>query len=409
MEQKKKILSDSVWSIAGLVVMNVMLQFAVYPFWERKAGEAALGNILYLISLMNVISVSIGVSANYARMKRSENDRAGNKPYIVLLGICSLIAFGSAVVISLLGGVELSPIEVCLFGLVMVCTMWRYYADVEFKLSLNYRSYFLYYFSISVGYAVGIALFYVTGLWPLTLLTGEVFGLIYVLIRGKIFRPSVPFVMSEFVDITKLAIMLFGAEAIATLIFNADRIMLKALLGDVAVTEYYLASLLGKTIALLTGPLTGVIVGYLFKFKGDLSLKWMNVIFGASVAVIALTTAACTVGSYIIIPFLYPDQYADIKSYFLITNLSQVFYFIANVITVILLRFAKSRYQLYVNIVYAVAFLALCIPFTVYGGFGGFCFGLLLTCFARFITSVILGYFSVIRSKRTAKNNERLL
>ena len=41
MGQKKKILSDSVWSVAGLVLMNVALQFAVYPFWERRAGEAA--------------------------------------------------------------------------------------------------------------------------------------------------------------------------------------------------------------------------------------------------------------------------------------------------------------------------------------------------------------------------------
>ena len=39
MNSKKKILSDSVWSVAGLVLMNVALQFAVYPFWERRAGE----------------------------------------------------------------------------------------------------------------------------------------------------------------------------------------------------------------------------------------------------------------------------------------------------------------------------------------------------------------------------------
>ena len=57
MGQKKKILSDSIWSVAGLVLMNVALQFAVYPFWERRAGEAALGNILYLISLMNIFAV----------------------------------------------------------------------------------------------------------------------------------------------------------------------------------------------------------------------------------------------------------------------------------------------------------------------------------------------------------------
>ena len=85
MLQKKKIISDSIWSIGGLVLMNVMLQFAVYPFWERKAGEAALGNILYLISLMNVFSVSAGVSISYARLKRSSESETKNSPYLCIL------------------------------------------------------------------------------------------------------------------------------------------------------------------------------------------------------------------------------------------------------------------------------------------------------------------------------------
>ena len=139
MEQKKKILSDSIWSVAGLVLMNVALQFTVYPFWERKLGEAGLGSILYLISLMNVFSVSMGVSVNYARMKRSASGDTLNTPYLVILTAASLIAFGGAFVISLIGGVELSGVETVVFGLVMCATMWRYYADVEYKLYLNYK------------------------------------------------------------------------------------------------------------------------------------------------------------------------------------------------------------------------------------------------------------------------------
>ena len=78
---------NSVWSVAGLVLMNVALQFAVYPFWERRVGEAALGNILYLISLMNVFAVSIGVSVNYARLKKSAVSETHNTPYLVILGV----------------------------------------------------------------------------------------------------------------------------------------------------------------------------------------------------------------------------------------------------------------------------------------------------------------------------------
>ncbi|MBE6576550.1 MAG: hypothetical protein E7653_00245 [Ruminococcaceae bacterium] len=400
MEQKKKIVSDSIWSIAGLVFMNVAMQFAVYPLWERRAGEVALGNILYLISLMNIFAISLGVAVNYARMRKSATDTTSNSPYFgVLLGT-TVVAFAAAMLIAFFGGVEMTLPEALLFGGLTVATMWRYYADVEFKLYLNYKSFFLYYTIIGVGYLVGIALFYVTGLWPLTLLVGEIFGLIYVLLRGKVLRIDGPIYGSDTGELVKLVLILFGSEAISNLIFNADRIMLKPILGAEAVTEYYLASLLGKTIALLTVPLSGVVIGYLSKYKGDLSLKAMNLIFAGSLVCAVLGTAACTVGSYIIIPILYPDQMADIKQYFIVTNLSQVLYFIANVITVILLRFAKSRYQLYVNVVYAVAFAAICIPSALLGGFWGFCIGLLATCTIRFAVAVALGYFSIISTKR---------
>ena len=324
MEQKKKIVSDSIWSVAGLVIMNVALQFAVYPLWERRLGEAGLGSILYLISLMNVFSVSMGVSVNYARMKRSTGGVTTNTPYLMILGGASLIAFGGAFVVALIGGVALSLIETVIFGLVMCATMWRYYADVEYKLYLNYKSFFLYYLFISIGYGVGIGLFFLTGLWTITLLVGEVFGLAFVLIRGRIFRVDERTDAAQLLGLTKLTIVLFGSEALSTLIFNADRIMLKALLGDVEVTNYYLASLLGKTIALLTVPLSGVVIGYLSKYKGELKVKGMNLITALSVGAVLLATAACTVGSYIIIPILYPNQFESIKSYFIVTNLSNI-------------------------------------------------------------------------------------
>ncbi len=406
MEPKKKILSDSVWSISGLVMMNVALQFAVYPFWERRAGEAALGNILYLISLMNVFSVSMGVSVSYARLKKSASEKTNNTPYLLILLLATAVAAIIGVLLSLFGGVEMSATETVLFAALMCATMWRYYADVEYKLSLRYKNYFVYYLCISLGYAVGIALFYVTGLWPLTLLVGELAGLGYVALCGKVLRFDVTPGNSDFSGVFKLVLILLGSEILSTLIFNADRIVLKAVLGEVAVTEFYLASLLGKTIALLTAPLTGVIVGYLSKYKGDLMPKGMNITVLIALGGIVLATAACTLGSYIIIPILYPDQFADVKRYFLLSNLSQVIYFVGSVITVVLLLFAKSKYQFYITAVYAVTFVAVCIPFALKLGLSGFCLGLMITCAARLAVTVCLGYFTALKNVKKKRRAE---
>lgn len=400
MEQKKKILSDSIWSIMGLVLMNVTLQFAVYPFWERRAGEAALGNILYLISLMNVFAVSAGVSVSYARLKRSADRTTGNSPYLVILLISTVIAALFGVLISLFGGVEMGLSDTVIFCSVVCLTMWRYYADVEYKLSLNYRSYFLYYLFISVGYAIGLALFYVTGLWSITLLLGEAFGLAFVFIFGKVLHPEKTLDREELSEAFGLFAVLLGSEVLSTLIFNADRILLKLVIDEVAVTEYYLASLLGKTVALLTSPLTGVIVGYLSKYKGELKVKGMNIVTVLSLCLVSLGALACTVGSYIIIPILYPEQYEQVKQYFLVANAAQVTFFVGSVITVVLLRFGKSRYQMYITAIYAITFLAVCIPFALEWGLKGFCVGLAITTAARFLVTVALGYFTAVKNGR---------
>ena len=405
---KRKIMTDMIWSVSGLVLMNVTLQFMVYPFWEKKLGEDGLGNILYLLALMNILAVSIGISVNYARITASNKGETKNTVYMLVMAVASAFSFGAAILIGFFGGVEMTLLEKLLFGVVMCATMWRYYADVEYKLFLNYRSYFVYYLFISIGYGIGIGLFYLTGLWPLALLTGECFGLAFVLIRGKIFKPDGKAESSEVRAVIKISVLLFAAEAISTLIFNADRIALKTVINETAVTNYYLASLLGKTMALITTPLNGVIVGYLAKYKGDLKFKLMNIITVAALAVIALATVACTVGSHILIPILYPDQFDNVKEYFVVTNLAQIFYFAANVITVVLLRFARSRYQIYVNIAYALAFCAICIPLAAAYGFGAFCTGLLITCFIRFFTAIALGYFSVISAKIKNKKTQQL-
>ena len=402
MRSKKKMLADSAYSVSGLVFMNAVLQLAVYPIWERRLGAEKLGDILYLISLMSVFAVSMGVSVGYARMRKSVSAKTRNTPYMVILACASLVALDVAFLVSMLGGVELDLAETLLLGLLMCATMWRYYADVEYKLYLNYKRFFIYYLLIGVGYLVGLLLFYITELWLLALLAGELFGLLYVLLRGRIFiiddEPFTP----ELDFAAKLSLTFFGAEVLSTFIFNADRIILRSLIGSEAVADYYVASLFGKTAALLTVPLSGVVIGYLAKYKGVLSHKLMNMITAGAGIGIFLGSAACTVASNIFIPIIYPDRLDAVKAYFVSANLSQILYFASNVITVILLRFARSKYQLYVNAVYAVAFVLICIPCAIFGGLRAFCIGLALTCLIRFLFAAGLGYYTVFFRRKIA-------
>ena len=351
----KRLLSDSAWSIAGLVLMNMTAQFAVYPLWNRELGNDAYGRILYLIAGMNIIAVSMGVACNYARMKaRTE-----------LLGIA---------------------------------TMWRYYADVEYRLKLDYKSFFIYYLVISIGYGIGAGLFLWLKLWPLALLPGEMAGIFLVYRRGTVLRKTERENAGLDQAVTGMVTTLFATEVISNLILNGDRMLLNLLVNATAVTVYYQASLMGKTMALVTMPLNSVLIGYLSRFKGGLTKKIMNRVTLACLAAVPLATLAATVGSHILIRILYPQNYELVSPYFIMANTAQVAFFVSGVAATVLLRFCKTGYQLYINLVYAGLFVALCIPGVLLWQVEGLCIGMMIAGLLKLGYVLLLGYKSIKNS-----------
>lgn len=399
-EKIKALLTDSMWSIAGLMLMNVVMQFLVYPVWNSRLGSEEYGNILYLISIMNIIAISVGSACNYARMTESATKNTYNINYNIILFISSIVVIPVIIIVGKFAGVSMSTSDTIAFLILTILTMWRYYADVEYRLNVNYKGYFVYYLMISIGYLIGIGAFYVTGMWALALIPGEIAGLITVFIKGTVFKKDVSFSAQAFKEVFKVVIVLIITDIISNIVFNGDRLVLKVFIDGTAVTAYYLASLLGKTISLISTPLNSVIIGYLAKYKGKLNLKMMNIVTAVSLAAVLVGTFLCTVASHILIAILYPQNYNEVKEFFVIANMAQVFYFVTNVITVILLRFSKARYQLYINVIYAAAFCAICIPVTMIGGdMWTFCIALLAVCVIRMVASLFLGYKDAILLK----------
>lgn len=385
--------SDSMWSIAGLVLMNVVAQFIVYPFWNRYLGNEVYGNVLYLISLMNIFAIAAGTACNNTRMVKSATETTENGDYGLILSVMTIVAVPFGIVVYLLNEPDAAPVETVLFILLTVLTFWRFYSDVRYRLNLDYRGYFCYYLVISLGYFVGIFLFRITGYWALALIPGEAAGIAMSYSRGSPIRKGLLKPGPQWKSAFRMFLTLLGSNMLSHIIFNGDRVLLNLAMGGSAVTIYYLASLLGKTMSLITTPLNSVIIGYLAKYKGNLTLRLMNMILMISLLVTAIGTAGCTVASHILISILYPQNYDAVKAYFWISNATQVIFFTGNITNLLLLRFSSPRYQVAVNFIYASSFVCLCIPATYFSGFGGFCTALLATSIARLAASFALGYF----------------
>ena len=389
----KGFLDDSLWSIIGLSIMNIISQFVVYPVWHNHYGDEKYGNIIYIMSIINIFSISVGSSVNYIRMLDEANEKTQNGKYSRFLFRMSPIMGVICLAVSFFSLPKLSSVDSLCIVILSILIMWRYYADVEYRLNLNYRGYCLYYIIISLGYLLGCYFFYLTNIWALTLIVGEAFGLIWVYCKGTVFKRSCKALDEKKGMFYKNVAYLTGASLTSNVIFNGDRLILQNFLNGTAVTTYYLASLLGKTMSLITTPMNSVIIGYLTRYKGKIKRKVINYIIIGSIGIIMLCTVVSTFASYIIIYLLYPNNLLQVKDFFIIANLTQVIYFVCNVLLTILLRIGKIHSQLYTNIVYAALFVLLCPFCAVKFGMWGFCFSLLIVNFTKYMLCIILCYY----------------
>jgi Na+-driven multidrug efflux pump len=72
-------------------------------------------------------------------------------------------------------------------------------------------------------------------------------------------------------------------------------------------------------------------------------------------------------------------------------NLGQVFYFIANTLTVILLRFTDEKYQLVINILFLIVFVVIAIPMTIALGLWGMAIALVVVNLIKILIIMAVG------------------
>ncbi|HAS05575.1 MULTISPECIES: lipopolysaccharide biosynthesis protein [Clostridia] len=389
-DKLKSLTGDFMYSMMGLIVMNGVIQLVLYPFFNRQLGADQFGVVLTLISLVAIMGSTFGTAANYSRMVTSMKEHDSNGDYNIFLCMIAVLS----VLVSAAGLLWLKQFSVIVwigYLALMIFTVLRYYSDVEFRLNLNYKRYFLFYLLISIGYLAGIALFYVTHSWIIAMLCGECLAVFFVMAVGGIYKGK-KFKRSEFFKENMRSLMLLsGTELIAAVILNADRLILQAISGGVAVTIFYAATLVGKMVSLVSVPLNGVVIGHLAKYDGTIKKSTFVKLCLGSIAGSILINVVCYGVSYIFVRIMYADIFDMVKPYLWFANLGQVFYFIANTLTVILLRFTDEKYQLVINIVFLIAFVIIAIPMTMVWNLWGMAIALVIVNLIKILMIMIVG------------------
>lgn len=401
---KKRFFTDFIYGIIGLAVMNAVLSLLVYPLIERRLGIELQGRVLFFMSLAQLIAGSLGSAANYGRMKIHATERStvngeSNLFLLIAAAVTVLVTLTAVLVKKDSAGATVFGIMAVIFA-----TTVRMYADVEYRLSLNYKRFAVYYLLIGLGYGLGLLLFFATGRWVLIFLTGELFGILFVILTGTVFRK--PFF--ERTERWKAHLMTDGKLAVSyflsDLVGVSDRLLFPLLLtnGDTLTSLYYYASLVGKVTSLLSTPLNGVLSGYIAKREGGIDRKTFLKIIGLLAGVFAVITALAVGGSYLFVYLFYRSYFDTVRGLFVIANAGQVLFFICNTLMVIVLRYTPERNQLIVNVIYILLFFAVTIPLILRFGLQGMAWGLLIVNGLKFLTYAAAGCLSIPAGRKEA-------
>ena len=88
---------------------------------------------------------------------------------------------------------------------------------------------------------------------------------------------------------------------------------------------------------------------------------------------------------------MYPEVLVEAEEFFFLANLGQILYFVSGSLMVIVLSFTKEKLQLYINMIYGVAFLAIVIPMTCLFGLEGLAIGLVVVNVLRLLATAVCG------------------
>lgn len=405
MDRIKGISKDLVYSVFGIAVMNGVTQLALYPYLQHELGAEAWGHVLSLFAIISIMGTTFGTGANYSRMLASAKGRDGNGDYRLFLAYVGALA----VVVTFAGmyWMHISSVKMY-FGyyLLMMLTVLRYYADVEFRLNIDYKRYCVFYLLIAAGYLLGMAVYPLWKSWILVMILGEASAVLYVKCRGTVLSGA--WKKSDYyAQNMQSAMQLTGTQLLANAVFNSDRLLLEAFCGGTAVTVFYVATLIGKVVSLISTPLNGVLIGYLARYKGKIKNRIFMKMALCGILAGMVLTVICTGVSYVFVKLMYYNVFETAKEYLWIANAGQVFYFISGTLMVVLMRFADEKYQLYVNILYVAVFFVLAVPLTVRWGIWGMASAILISNFFRIISIAFVGEkFSMGKELLKEKVNE---
>lgn len=404
---KKRIAFDMGLNIIATAIPIVVLQLIIFPLVSKIIPSNSYGFLLTILSLMNMCPGTIASVINNIRLLRNSEYEKKN-----LFGDFNGILYASIIVnvIIVCGSVILLNNEIIVTDailIIIVSILWilQNYYIVEFRIKINYKAILVNNIFMGIGYIVGYAVFLVTLRWIWIYVIGQLLGLLHILLTSKLKFWKEP------LKITKLfrsTLIDYGEYMIATFLGRcttfADRLLLFPIMGGTVVSIYYAATVFGKVVTMAISPITGVVLSYLATEKGK-----PKKVFNQMLVIVSILGGCGYVFAIIIskpvLTILYPQFVDEAMNYIFITTATLVLSVISSIINPFILRFFAMKYQIYINAVSMIIYVALSLILLIKWGLMGFCIGALIANIVKTIFMLAIFYRkNQVKSERKERN-----
>jgi O-antigen/teichoic acid export membrane protein len=388
----KRFVKDGFLSVVSRAIPILILQFIIHPFLGESLANDEYGNLITVVALVNFSALTLGNVLNNSRLilEKKYINKGLKGDFNVLLIILLLI---NIVAITSLLYIYLDILGIINFIILLVISIFilvNGYLTVEFRIDLNYNKIAFDSVFLSSGYVLGYFIYLWTGYWEMIYLIGVMTSAVFLITNTNILKE--PIIITNLFGFTsKQTSALLISGLLVSGGMYLDKILLFPLLGGEAVATYYVASLLGKSIGLVIGPLSGLLLSYLAKEDYFSNRKFIKLLY-VSLLLAGLAYIIVLIIDEPILNYLYPKYATAALDYIAIITLSVIILVLCNLLNAIVLNFLDLKWQILINGSYLLIYIVGSLILFNYYGLFGFCIGILLASISKLIFIILLFY-----------------
>lgn len=392
-KKRWKFILDMGLNIGAVSAPIAILQLIIYPYLAKQLSAEEYGLMITMYSMWIVVSNSLGNVLNNIRLLRSneyeENSLQGDFPLILYKwwGINVIIILFAS--IFYLKGFFL--VDILLSILIATLILLKSYFEVGFRIKLNYVAILLNGLLQSCGFIIGLFVFRFTGVWQSVFIFGFLFSSCFTILKtGMLKEQPRKTILYDTVnrDVNLYTVATFSNSSMS----YADKLVLYPLMGGHVVSIYYTATILGKIVSMVSGPITSVILSYISKWEKGKKNIFSKVLFlGGVLAVVGYFITMLI--SRPVIQLLFPQWLGEVMVYLPITTVAIVIQTLNSFLNPFVLKFYDIKWQIVINIISVFSYFLGALLLWNFFGMIGFCVGTVIGHATKTIIMILLYFF----------------